>query len=224
METIFPEEVECGLCGVISSQFIAPPENMPVAVGLPDLDTRPANVSIIALGNRIQHCPNCGYCAPDISIEFPTAGDTVKSEAYKRLLKNRALPELARYLLAWAAIQEAVEEYPGAGWACLNAAWVCDDEDEIVAAEHCRQRAIRNFLQAREAKRSFSLDIGTEEVLLADLYRRTGQFVKARHIAQQGLDLDPTDLITSLLRFELMLLDQEDRGRHSVSAVPGIQD
>jgi tetratricopeptide (TPR) repeat protein len=106
----------------------------------------------------------------------------------------------------------------------LNAAWICDDEEETFQAEHCRQRAIRNFLKAREAKRSFSLDIGTEEVLLADLYRRTGQFAKARRIGQQGLELDPDDLITSLLRFEQMLADQEDRGRHSVNAVPGIQE
>ena len=134
------------------------------------------------------------------------------------------MPELARYLMAWAAIQEAVEEFPGAGWACLNAAWVCDDEDETFQAEHCRQRAIRNFLQAREVKRSFSLDIGTEEVLLADLYRRTGQFAKAKHISQQGVELEPNDLIISLLRFEIMLAEQEDRGRHSVGAVPGIQD
>jgi tetratricopeptide (TPR) repeat protein len=222
METIFPEEVECGLCGVISMQFIAPPAGK--QMGLPDLDTRPVHMSTIALGNRIQCCSNCGYCAPDISIEFPSAQETVHGESYKRLLKSRTLPELARYFMAWATIQEAAQEYPGAGWACLNAAWICDDEEETFQAEHCRQRAIRNFLQAREAKRSFSLDIGTEEVLLADLYRRTGQFAKARRIGQQGLELDPDDLITSLLRFEQMLADQEDRGRHSVNAVPGIQE
>ncbi|MDR3575910.1 MAG: DUF2225 domain-containing protein [Anaerolineaceae bacterium] len=222
METIFPEEVECGLCGAVSMQFIAPPAAKPE--GLPDLDTRPAYISTMALSNRIQHCPHCGYCAPDISIEFPSARKTVQSEAYKRLLKSHTLPELARYLMAWATIQEAVGEYPGAGWACLSAAWVCDDEDETFQAEHCRQRAIRNFLLTRDAKRSFSLDIGTEEVLLADLYRRTAQFAKAKHISQQGLDLDPNDLITSLLRFEIMLVDQEDSGRHSVSSVPGIQE
>ena len=175
METIFPEGVECGLCSVISMQFIAPPAGK--QMGLPDLDTRPAYMSTIALGNRIQHCPNCGYCAPDISIEFPSAQETIRSESYKRLLKSHMLPELARYFMAWAAIQEAVVKYPGAGWACLNAAWVCDDEEEILQVEHCRQTTIRNFLQAREARRSFSLDPGTEEVLLADLYRRTGQFV-----------------------------------------------
>ena len=222
METIFPEDVECALCGMINRQFIAAPTGK--QPGLPDLDARPAYMSTIALGNRIQHCPNCGYCAPDISIEFPSAQETVHSETYKRLIKNKTLPGLARYLLCWASIQEAVQEHPGAGWACLNAAWVCDDEDEINQAIHCRQRAIRNFLQAREAGRSFSLDIGTEEVLLADLYRRTGQFAKAKHISQQGLGLDPSELIVPLLRFEIMLADQEDRGRHSVSAVPGIQD
>ncbi len=222
METIFPEEVECGLCGVISMHIIAPPAGKPT--GLPDLDTRPAYISAIDLGNRIQHCPNCGYCTPDISIEFPSAQETVHSESYKRLLKSHTLPDLARFFMAWAAIQEAVEEFPGAGWACLNAAWVCDDADEIFQAEHCRQRAIRNFLRTRETGRSFSLDIGTEEVLLADLYRRTGQFAKAKHISQQGLELDTSDLITSLLRFEQILVEQEDRGRHSVNAVPGIQE
>jgi len=220
--TIFPEEVECGLCGVISTQFIAPPAGK--QMGLPDLDTRPAYISTITLGNRIQYCPNCGYCAPDISIEFPSARETVRGESYKRVLKSHTLPKMARYFLAWASLQEAVEEYPGAGWASLNAAWVCDDEEEILQAEHCRQRAIRNFLQAREARRSFSLDTGTEEVLLSDLYRRIGQFAKAKRIGQQGLELDPDDLITSLLRFEQMLADQEDRGRHSVNALPGIQD
>ena len=115
METIFPEEVECGLCGVISMQIIAPPAGKPT--GLPDLDTRPAYVSTLTLGNRIQHCPNCGYCAPDIAIEFPSAQEIIRSESYKRLLKSHTMPELARYFMAWSAIQEAAEEYPGAGWA-----------------------------------------------------------------------------------------------------------
>ena len=78
MEPIFPEDVECGLCGVISEQFIAPPAGK--QMGLPDLDTRPAYIDSIVLGNRIQHCPNCGYCAPDISIEFPLAQETTHSE------------------------------------------------------------------------------------------------------------------------------------------------
>jgi hypothetical protein len=218
----FPDEVECSICGTRSVQVYLVEEGR--SGGLPDLDTRPPELTTAALVNRIQRCPKCGYCARDITGEFPSAREIIETQAYRKALKTRATPATASNYLCWSMIQEAAEEYPGAGWAALHAAWICDDANKPAQAENSRQKAIQLFEKARQLGRPFAPDRATEVLILVDLYRRTKQFAKAKRLSQDAMAEDSQSVIAQIFRFEEVLANQEDAEGHSLAAVPGIQN
>ena len=146
MTTIVLIETECSLCGTTSEQQIA---RVPTTEGLPDLDSRPSEQMRSSIVLWVQRCPKCGYCATDISLEYPLADQTVHSPAYQKVLRKRGMPEKARQFLAWALIQEANEEFGGAGWAAMHAAWICDDAEKQKAAKACRLLVLERFARQR---------------------------------------------------------------------------
>src|SRR5512135_1134193 len=133
---VIPVETECSLCGNRSLQSLV---QATPGEGLPDLDTRPSEPARSALAYWVQRCPHCGYCATDISLDYPLADLAIRTEGYGKLLHRRALPEKARQFLAWALIEEANDEFGGAGWSALHAAWICDDAGKASAAVECRR-------------------------------------------------------------------------------------
>ena len=186
MTTIIPVEAECSLCGAFSEQHLV---TGAATQGLPDLDTRPAEPVRATIAYWVQRCPNCGYCATDISLDYPLADQVLHSAAYEKILRRRVMPEKARQFLAWALIQELNEESGGAGWATVHAAWVCDDADKAPAALECRKLALERFAsqRARQGHITGFEDPGVEELVLADLCRRTSQFEAALRWVEAGL-------------------------------------
>ncbi len=221
MFKIMEIETECSLCGQASLQKVI---TSPDRTGLPDLDTRPPESLRSSLPYWVQRCPNCGYCAPDIDREYPLAVYVVRQEGYQALLRKRSLPQLARSFLAWAMIQQANGEGLSAGWSALHAAWACDDAGKPAAALWCRQQALASFERARGRGKNLPgfEDSGAEEILLADLYRRTGQFEKAVEVSRQGLGKQPSLVIARTLEHEIILATGKDDGRHSLSEVTGL--
>ena len=119
MATIFPYETECAVCGKTSPQVSAAAVE---SDAYPDLDTRPGGEEVrAAYTYRIQRCPHCGYCAPEIELDYPLAADAVRRADYKAILHRQSLSDLGRAFLAWARIQELNEEHNGAAWATLHA-------------------------------------------------------------------------------------------------------
>ncbi|MBS7251264.1 MAG: hypothetical protein KIH08_11870 [Candidatus Freyarchaeota archaeon] len=120
------EEVEkkCILCGKESKQIVVISTN---TVGSPDLDTRPPEMKRSTLPYWIEFCPECGFCAPDISEAPPEAAEIVRSEAYQQQLHNPEFPALANKFLCLSLILEKIGVYVGAGWCSVHAAWACDD-------------------------------------------------------------------------------------------------
>jgi len=108
-----------------------------------------------------------------------------------------AMPHPALAHLKCGVLQNAGGRPADAGHSALCAAWVCDDNaagfgaDELrdVAAQ-CRRAALVLFQLAREADQPFASDRITEELLLIDLLRRTGDFV----LAAERLSALPTDI------------------------------
>ncbi len=221
MFKIMEIETECSLCGQASSQKAI---TSPDRTGLPDLDTRPPESLRSSLPYWVQRCPNCGYCAPDIDREYPLASYVVRQASYQALLRKRSLPQLARSFLAWAMIQQANGEGLSAGWSALHAAWACDDAGKPAAAVLCRRQALESFERARDHGRNLPgfEDPGAEEILLADLYRRTGQFEQAIEVARQGLGKQPSTVIARTLEHEIILATGKDDARHSLSEVTGL--
>ncbi len=214
-------EAECSLCGQVSPQKALTSTDRN---GLPDLDTRPPESLRSSLRYWVQCCPNCGYCAPDIDREYPLAVEVVRQAGYQALLRRRSLPRLARSFLAWAMIQQANAEHSGAGWSALHAAWACDDAGKPSAAVQCRLQALASFERARRGGKSLPgfEDPGAEEILLADLYRRTGQFERAVDIGRQGLDSQPSVVVARTLEHEILLATGKDGAVHSLSEVASL--
>jgi len=221
MFKIIAIETECSLCGQVSLQNAI---TSPDRTGLPDLDTRPPESLRSSLPYWVQRCPNCGYCAPDIDREYLQAAEVIRQASYPALLRRRSLPQLARSFLAWAMIQQANGEGLSAGWSALHAAWACDDAGKLAPAVQCRQQALASFEHARRSGKNLPgfEDPGAEEILLADLYRRTGQFEQAVEVSRQGLGKQPSVVITRTLKHEIILAAGKDDGRHSLSEVTGL--
>jgi len=215
MATIVLVENECSLCATRSDQRLV---NVTQSEGLPDLDSRPAEPARSALAFWVQRCPSCGYCATDISLDYPLADLAIRTEAYGKLLRRRSMPEKAREFLAWALIEEANDEFGGAGWSAVHAAWICDDAQKPTAAAECRKLALERF--ARQRARLGHItgfeDPGVEELVLADLCRRTGQFAAAEHWVETGLARRPSAVVRRALVMEDELAGQKDREAHSV--------
>ena len=220
VETILVE-TECVLCGARSQQ---PMVSLAPALGLPDLDSRPAEQARSALPYGVQRCPECNYCATDISLEYPEAEWVARGPDYQKLLRRRSLPEKAREFLAWSLIELASGEFGGAGWSALRAAWVCDDAEKPKAAVECRQLALERFLRQRTQRGHITAldEPGLAELVLADLYRRTEQYNPAARWARQGLAGAPAEIVRAALEMELALADDQDPAQHSLEELPGI--
>lgn len=63
--------------------------------GSPDLDTRPPEMRRSTIFAWVQRCPQCGYCACDVSKAPSQAEALVRSSEYIRQLSDSIYPELA---------------------------------------------------------------------------------------------------------------------------------
>ncbi len=215
MITVVPVENECSLCGTRSEQRVS---NITQSDGLPDLDTRPAGPVRQVLPFWVQRCPHCGYCATDISLDYPLADRVVHSPEYEKALHKRNLPEKAREFLAWSLIEAANEEFGGAGWSALHAAWICDDAEKPAAAAECRRQALDYFTRQRAGNGHIAgfEDPGVEELVLADLCRRSGQYPPALRWVEAGLKRSPSVMVQRALLKERGLAESKDRDAHTV--------
>jgi hypothetical protein len=59
--------------------------------------------------------------------------------------------------------------------------------------------------------------VGTQEAILADLYRRAGQFGQVAAICDEGLAKGPGEVITKILEFQKTLAERRDLARHTVA-------
>lgn len=120
MTTMYNEVVRCAVCGS-DSEFAALGSTN--RFGSPDLVTRPPEMERSTLFVWIQRCPQCGYCAPDLSEAPNQADQLVNGPAYKRQLSDSRFPKLANTFLCSALIQESSCQYAAAAWAHVHAAW-----------------------------------------------------------------------------------------------------
>ena len=222
MTTLFKEAEKCLLCGQSHEYVRVGSTN---EFGSPDLDTRPPEMRRSTMPYWIRRCPSCGYCAPEVSEGPGEVERVVESREYRKQLGDRMYPELANSFLCWAMIQEEVGDYARAGWAALHAAWACDDEGTPEASRLCRLRAIELFRQARSKGDTFIEGQGAEQVIMADLLRRSGQFEQVGAMYQEGLppndpigglQAKPGKIVRDVLDFQKALALLKDDRRHRI--------
>ncbi len=189
-----------------------------------DLDSRPVGMARGTMSLWVFRCRKCGYCAPSLKILLPQAKQTVNSEAFQSLRTAKEYPNLANDFLSLAMVQEYAGNYFHASSSALSAAWVCDDKKKALLAEKCRRKAIILFAKSRDSGYQDCPNIpfdddGTNEVILADLLRRVGDFDASRKVSLEGYLKKPVDKIAKTLDFEMLLADKQDRDCHTVEEV-----
>ncbi len=130
--------VRCGVCNAEGEYPMLASTN---EFGSADLDMRPPEMRRSTMRGWVQRCHQCAYCAPDLSEGPAIASEVITSPAYCQQRENEAYPELANSFLCWSLIGKAADLDAEAGWAAVNAAWVCDDAEAPSAADQCRLRA-----------------------------------------------------------------------------------
>lgn len=209
-------------CAACASPVDLPVEPAVIAIGSPDLDTRPPGAARAQAVTRVRRCPVCGLCARDLAVLPAGAKAGIAESDYRELLADGTLPETARHWLCAARLEAAAGRLDDAFWSTLSAAWIADDAADPDAAARCRLLAVVALRLARAAGKRLAQRDGVAEIVEVDLLRRAGEFADARRCARRALERPREDVVERLLRFELDLVDAQDRGAHPVSeAVDG---
>jgi hypothetical protein len=213
MTQLIQHEHTCLVCGDSNAYTAIGYTNQ---IGYYDLDTRPPERLRSTLPHWIQRCPQCGYCAPHVSRGPEGVHEIVETSAYQAQLSDRFYPPLANHFMAWALIQEKCDDLIGAGWACVHAAWACDDEDASIGANLTRLHAVELFKRARRNGIGFFSQPGAEDALLADLLRRSGEFEPAVTAVQVGVLKRPVEIIRRMLYYQVALVMERDVMAHTI--------
>lgn len=206
----------CAVCGELSEQ-------MHVEIGLPeeppDFDSRPGEPVRSTIGHWVHECPHCRYIAPDLRISNVEAGPIVRGETYARLHDDQSMSTGTRRFLCHALILETVGDFADAGWTCLHGAWIADDGDDVNAATHCRNEAIRLWKHGKQHGQNFGEGHAHEFAVVTDVHRRAGDFEAARDACLEALSGEVDPLIEDMLRMQLALIQRHDTACHSLREV-----
>jgi hypothetical protein len=171
MTTYYKEIKQCSVCGA-ENEYTG--IGSTGAFGPQDLDTRPPERKRSTIIAWVQRCPDCGYCAADVSETCcPEAREIVNSREYKERLNDPTCPELANSLLCKAIIDRKSRALAAATLSFMWAAWSCDDSGHFDQARECRQKAAEMLVIAEDDGQQVFKREGANTAILVDLLRRT---------------------------------------------------
>jgi hypothetical protein len=216
--TIFEEEVTCAVCG---SKQTVQEIGSTNAFGAMDLDTRPPEMRRSTMRLWVHECEECGYVAPELGAAADGAARIVASADYRAELGNASRTKLANQFVCRALLDVAAGDLVTAGWRRLHAAWACDDADLGEEARVQRRAALELFDRGRaQGSRAMKSVVGGDELLLADIARRSGEFERAETYVAAGLALPEVPaFLTKLLLYQRELVQARDTSRHTVAEV-----
>ena len=212
------------------------------APALSDLDQYLASTNtkafLILHQGKIVHERYFGTFKSDSIWYWASAGKTVTALAVMRLLPPTAeyagdiyfdglellaLPEEDMRRLR--GILEQAAKYADSGWASVYASWVCDDNKYEESALKCRRRAVDLFGRAKLNEQEICENKDEEEALIIDLLRRIGEFDEAQRRCLTELEKTfHSDLVWDILYFEKKLIENRDRGCHTVDEAEASED
>jgi hypothetical protein len=221
MTTFGDETVECAFCGESNDQLFLESTNV---LGLPDLDMRPSEMKRSTINQWIQCCPTCGYCSDDISEAEKDLAGIVKTVGYQDRLKNKNYSQLANQFRCYSLICESYSNFDSGGWAYLHAAWVCDDEQNEKGAITCRKNSARLFQITKKQNQQYHPDKDTEDAIMIDVLRRSGQFEEALSWSEKVLQRGPSERIVQIVNFQRTLNDKNDLSCYTIEDAKSKQD
>ena len=207
------EELRCAVCGHVSSYYMCGSMS---CFGDKHLDTRPGWHN--PRSECFLQCDDCKYVAPNLEEETPITLDWVKRKEYAQLEgytfeSNASQRMFRRYL-----IDEYLQDAESCFWDLLSVAWGCDSFWEKENARMCRKMA----LSIVEENHLFEDGKPENQILLADLYRRSGDFHQVEE-RFANLDLGEEEL-NKLLQFEVEKAREQDTKRYTVKNALGESD
>jgi len=216
--TIFEEEVTCAVCG---SKQTVQEMGSTSSFGPMDLDTRPPPLQRGTMEMWVQECTDCGFVAPELGIASDVAGRIVASADYRAEIAKPGRVRQASRFVCRSLLDEAAGDLVTAGWRRLHAAWVCDDVANVEEAREQRRAALGLFERARaQGKLAMKSVAGGDQLLLADLARRSGEFEQALEFCEAGLKIGALPaFVAKLLAFQRELVLARDVGAHTVAEV-----
>lgn len=211
MSILMEREVTCAVCKEKSRQTVTGSLS---AVGVPDLDGRPAPLLRNTMMYWLEECPNCGYIETDISLPAKKTLDKLK-KSYKPFDELTDSPLAARFA-KYACYLSNMVNLSGACKNFLYAAWVYDDMKKYDRARMMRRFAL-DF--ANDLADSMIRDERCYYILLkADLLRRMGRFESVLEMDENDSALDERDRWQML--FEKELAAMEDNEAHCLKERP----
>ncbi len=214
MTIVVEEKKLCGLCNSENKFRCIATTN---AFGSKDLDTRPPEMQRSTMFTWVQRCSKCGYCASNVSKSRPGFEAVVNAEEYRKQLNDQAFPELANSFLCKAIIDRETNDYAGATWALIHAAWVCDDAHRPNEAAVCRHKAATMLVTAEDHGQQVGSRSGASTAILVDLLRRSGRTDDARRVIAERRAGITDDIITRVLDFQSNLIEKGDTSCYTIS-------
>ena len=212
MTTIMPVERKCALCGALNECYVLTSTNN---FGGMDTEFRSYAVGSDPIETALQTCSECGYTHYDIEKVPRNIKET------KELVKNfiddlstdtKTLPMYKRFELVGKILilDRAIPNKIAATF--MRAAWTAEDAEKFDLAKTYRKEAAR-FLAEWLPWRKKALRRKAEELfLLAEIYRRAGEFKLSEEIHDQIVieDLQP-DLQLALIKIRELLANGDKR-------------
>jgi hypothetical protein len=214
MTKLYKKKHRCGLCGNVNDYIVVGSTS---TFWSPDLDTRPSQLKRSTIIAWVKRCPECGYCASDITNAPFQARSVVHSSQYAQQLSEESNPELANSFLCKALIDQAVGNYATASWACIHAAWACDDAKKVKPARKCRSKALDMINKCITAGYSVSEEDGEEIAIQVDLLRRASHIEEAKNFITDKRNAITNGKMIQILDFQYYLLTKSDESCHTIA-------
>ena len=208
MTIIRNHDIECGLCGKVSSQPILTSTN---SMGYCDLDLRFPPMKRDTMNTWVVECPHCGYVAKKLDEKPRVGEDFVKSEAYTTCDGNQFKSNLSKIFYRNYLISKSEDNLEEEFYNILHCIWTCDDSDDILA-EDMRKMAVGLIEKLLEEKFDDKLNI-----VKADLLRRSRQF--DRVIEEYGNATQEDQRLKNIIRFQVGKSYLKDDGCYTIKDV-----
>jgi len=213
MTTFRSLKTVCGNCKQESVQTILTSTN---AFGAPDLDGRPAPMRRNTMNMWLQECPHCRLVCERIDAPPTGASEIVAEPEYLALVNDGTADDALRKFRSWAYLASALNLASEEAFAHLHLAWLADDQNDPALARTERTSAVEKFGLLRDEGRLYPNQPGAAEVLLADLWRRTGQFDNAIHESSRCASIAKQGRLIKICALQTALAKRGDANVHTI--------
>jgi len=213
MTTFRSAKTTCGNCKQGSEQTILTSTS---AFGAPDLDSRPAPMKRNTMNMWLQECPHCRLVCERIDTPPTGASGIVAEPEYLAVANNLSVDIGIRKFQSWAYLANALDLKTNAAFAHLHVAWLADDLKDAALAKAERSIAAAKLGTLRDEGRLYPAQPGAAEVLLADLWRRTGEFEKAIHEASLCASIAKEGRLIKICALQTTLARRGDANVHTI--------